>query len=475
LSLARGYIDPPISDVERGYLFWLDAAVNVDPKDGGPGLVVGFGYPEEVARNHAWFLIDWNGIGYFQGGSWSAYSSPINSLVNTPEGILENTDVDISPEFPVAEQHQGLKYLRVNPEMTSPILHGTDAPVVGIYASDSGFETVVRSLAAVNLNSKYIIPVKLDKKLNNYRLTDLEKFDAVILYDYDYTNRNAFAKITEYAKKGGRVFIDSGVETKEADNRHLELPEIFPFQSLSRLGLGTEWDLQIAEDKLMDGVDITAFAPPLFDKTEWKFAYPVDTTPRENNQVIVTNHQKPVVTIGTIGEGKVLWSGMNIFYHVSRYNNFEEGKFFKNLLTLLLPLDAKKPIEGTADSTDPRHVTFASSGGKGVLFRGQLYPGWSARIKTATATESIPIYKVGPTYPGFMYVRIPNETKDYTLEFTYRGAIQAWLMMIVSFVVMMFLVDEIFLRGLILGKLVRKILSISKARTGKWWEKEDEE
>ncbi|MEK7166114.1 MAG: hypothetical protein AAB874_04895, partial [Patescibacteria group bacterium] len=30
VPLARGYLDPPITDVQRGYLFWLDAAVNVD-------------------------------------------------------------------------------------------------------------------------------------------------------------------------------------------------------------------------------------------------------------------------------------------------------------------------------------------------------------------------------------------------------------------------------------------------------------
>lgn len=474
IPLARGYIDPPIKNEERGYLFWLDAAVNVDPTKGGPGLVEGFGYPEQVARNHALFLIDWNAIRYFQGGGTSSYSSPINNLIDDPNLISDKVDVDIATKFPVPAP-QRLKYLQLKPEYTSPIVSATNATTIGIFASDGGYETIVRSLAATNLNSRILIPIKLGKMLDKISSRDLEAFDTLILYDYDYKNKNVFKKLAEFVKQGGSLILDSGVETKESDNRKIELPEIFPFVQLERKGLGTEWDLLINQDELIKSIDIQKFSPPLFDDSEWKFAYPDSDSTRNNEEILITNQAKPVLTLGNLGKGKILWSGMNLFYHVSRFNNLDEGIFLKNIIGKVIDLEEKQFPVSQVERSNARTVIISGNSTKGILLKEQFYPGWRANIKTSSGTKSAKIFSAGASFPGYMYVRLPKNTTTYTVTFRFSGSLTTWILMSFSLVVFLILMDNILLNGLIFGRFVRKTAQILKKKTEKWWEKDDEQ
>ena len=474
---ARGYLDPPTPDSARGYLFWLDAAVTVDPTRGGSSLVTAFGYPEEVARNHARYLIDWNAIRYFQAGSRSTYSSPLNGLVDNPETIIKTTDVDINPQYPIPILHQELKYSEVNPALTSPIIMFTDVPVVGIVGSDSGFETIVRSFAATNMNSRVLIPVNLGKYLDRVSDADLAALDLLVLYDYDYSSPAGFKRINEYLKKGGRVLIDSGVETKQSDNRQQWTPDFFPFDQLVRKGLGKTWDFQISDENLLKQVDLNSFSPPQFDETEWKQAYPASEKPRNNVDVLLTNQGKPVITVQQIGSGKVVWTGLNFFYHVSRFNNLQEGIFLKNVLSRLIEIKEQPVVDTTTESNTPGVVKVSSIAHKGILFKEQLYPGWQANITAATTHMGAKLYKAGPTYPGFMYLPIPQKlvNQPVTVTFSYVGSLRMWGLLTFTTLLCLFLLDAAVLNGLLLGRFTFKLYQFFKTKTGKWWEKDEEE
>ncbi len=481
ISIARGYLDPPITDVERGYLFWLDAAVTVDPSRGGSSLVTAFKYPENVAKNHALFLLDWNGIRYLQGGGGSSYSSPINGLVDTTDQINRIETVDINNEYPVPIIHQDLRYIELKKELISPIVVGSNAQVVGVVGSESGYEAVVRSLASTNLNSQNVIPLNLGKYLDKISESNLDFLDTLILYDYDYQNKIGFKRVSEFVKKGGRVFIESGVETKESDNRKEPTPEIFPFETLVREGIGRQWDFNLKNLNLSEGVELTHFSPPLFDDAQWKIAYPKIEKARSGVEIWMTYQGKPVLTESKMGQGKIVWSGLNMFYHVTRFNNLDEGIFMKNILNTLIEIPAKAAVDTTLERLRPGQLKVGSRGAKGILFKEELYPGWLAEIKSNGKTQSASwqtkIYKAGPTAPGFMYVPIPTQLKNSYVEvvFTYWGSAIMWSLLTLAFLICVYLIDASLLNGLVLGRFSHKAYLFLKAKGSRWWEKEDED
>ncbi len=477
MPLARGYFDPPLSVQNRGYFFWVDAALSQDTKTGEDQLAGSFKYPVELSLNNTQFLIDWYGIKYFEAGhAGPTVYAPLPKRLTTPDFIANQEEMDFNKER-YNKGKQTLNYYELKDEFVSPIMSATNAPTLGIISSDEGYETVVRDIADLNISSRQLIPLKLGKNIDNLNSSDFNSLDALILYDYDYSNQEkAFKLVNDFVKKGKKVFIDSGVEVKEAASSNL--PNVFPHTKSYREQLGTSWQFELLDQEFGKDIDFSKFDPPLFDKAPWNLSFPQqDSDIRANSKIILKNQGKAIMMSRQVESGEVIWSGMNLPYHVARYHNIQESALFKRILDRILsrnPNLATPNYQVKFNSATNRKIETENS--KGVLFKEQAYDGWSAKLSLDGGSKNLKIYRAGPAYPGFIYVRFPEQFQNQkvSVEFKYLGGKVTWMLSLISLIITIFIIDEIILRGKTLGKVTRIIRSKASSHIKKWWAKEDE-
>jgi hypothetical protein len=471
MPLVRGYIDPPLGTNKMGQIFLTDQAV------GAAGLVNNFDYPEDVARNMALYYIDWNAMRYFEGGhvSISDNKAPSSYLKDVIEEHSLTKTVGLyrlyetkSGKPEIMDIPQYLEFYRFKDEIVSPVLSISTAPSVLFIGDWPGYESLLKVLSMNNIHSRKLITAFSEKRVDRFSEKELAKFDALILSNYSYRNRDkTFSVLSKYVSSGGALFIDTGGEVRDSESDLL--PEIFPFANSQRQGLGREWELSVIEDPVFSDIDFESFSPPIFDGAEWKFSYPVSGVD-SRAEVLLSQREEPLMMRWNLGEGEVIWSGMNFAYHVNVYNNFEESKFFVKILESLVPLQVHKIVDGKAIFRNSQSVEFESDiSGRGVLFKEQFYPGWKIRINGRKAK----VYAAGPAYPGFMYVPLEND-EPIRINFSYWGRLTWHLADLMSLIVVLILIDLSLLGGRLIGKRTARVSSRLVKGVGSWWEKEEE-
>ncbi len=479
VPLARGYIDPPIGTTRRSGFFLLDTSISNDT------LVRDFKFPEEIAKNYALFFTDWYGIYYFEGGHVSpASNAPPSSYLLTGDffdkketvtvngAILRNETASGRPEARM-DLTQSLIYYRVNEKYTSPILYGSNAPAVVVFSDDESFEQVWRTLAMENINSRFLVPISGGKYIDDFSVSDFENFDAVILHNYSYHNKKkAFDMLSQYVQKGGKLFIDTGGETIDSDSE--TLGEVFPFDKSERKELRKDWDLEQRSDELIDGIDFGLFGKPIFNDNPWKFSYPTeDSSLRDGAKVVLKNHGKPVFITMEYGNGKVIWSGMNLLYHINQNPIVEEGKFFKNIITQLVALGDGQIVAVDAVWKSPERIhAKIDNRPKGILFKEEFYKGWSAKDAQSGDQK---IYKAGPTFPGFIYLPLKkNNATNTDVLFSYNGDPLYWVVTFINIIAVILVLELIIFNGKIVGVRAHRIYHKTRKRVGSWWQREEE-
>ena len=469
MPLARGYLDPPIDDSKRGFIFLLDSALS--EANNKPQLTSVFKYPEETAVSNALFLVDWNAIKYYEGGHVGGTSSPAVPNYLTKLLVKRDEVVDLTSLKYIPGKTRTMHFYEFKDELTSPILSATNTSTLGIFASENGLETVIRSIAERdNINSRRLIPLNLGQIVDNYKLEDLKKFDALYLYDYDYKNYDKIFKLLDnYVRSGKKVFIETGVDVKQSAG---SLGDFFPVKRVERRGLGREWSLETPDKQLTSGVDINKFSPLEFDNDDWKVSYAEDSDLQQNANIVLKDKGKIVLASHKVGSGEVVWSGINLAYHLERYHNLEEAKLFDNILASIVDISAKNMPDYKVDFVNANKRIISTQGAKGILFKEQAYNGWHASFLSG-GTGSLKIYKAGPAYPGYMYIPLSGAGKS-EIELSFGGSVSHKILLSISFIVSVLIFEEVAFRGFILGRIRKWMWLHTRRRMGKWWEREDE-
>lgn len=481
MPLTRGYVDPPI---KRGYIFWLDSALG--PTSAGPksSLIEDWHTPEEVADNNVRFLLDWSATRYLEGNHLSLTNSHFTSNITTDKFIEDEEETKVpgavvnrflENESWDENVMQGLNFFRIKKDLVTPILMETDASPVLFFGDEEGYDILTRILGEFNLGPRKIILAKGSQFIDQMSFSDLQNFQALILYRYDYKNHDkAWKMIEKYVEKGGKIYIDTGSDVKESSTTTLpadfpaQLPAIFPISKTTRGSLGIEWEPEVAEDKITEGVNFNEFSPLNFDRGPWNISHPLgEDDLRKNAKVILRQKQKIVLAEKNLGRGKVIWSGYNLPYHTLRDYNREEGLFFQNLLGSLVNFKESK-WQGQSKWISPRERTIDISGGKGVLFKELAFDGWKASLNG----KNLKIYKVGASDPGYMYVRLP-ENASGTVKFVFEGALASKIYEGVSIAVIFFILDYL-LGGKVLSAIIRNVAGRFHLKAERWLSKEEE-
>lgn len=472
VPLVRGYTDQPLATTRLGNIFMLDQAI------GNEGLVNNFKYDKEIAKNIALYYIDWYAIRYFEGGhlSLSPNAFPSNYLDEAIDKKEETKTTGVVRLYETAsgkpeiykDVDQYLNFYRFKDELVSPVLSSTVTPLVLIVSDDTTYEHFTKILSYENINSQKVIPLRKSEYLDDFSPDELKQFSAIFAYNYKYKNRDrAYKNLEGYVKNGGKLFIDTGFDFQDSDSRGL--PELFPFQGSQRGQLSDKWNLEFGSDEITDGLTQKDFGPPVYDKYPWKFTFPAGEL-KEGVKVLLKNQQKPILTSYQIGSGTVVWSGMNLPYHIVSSEGKKERQLLIATLNKFIPLTVNRPLLGEANFISPKKIEFNTTEGKGVLLRQERYKNWKVTVNG----ENVDTYMAGPAYPGFIYVPLTNQQGPYKITFTFKGDFRyywIWFIVLLTYIVV---IDYVLLKSVLFGKIGRFIkLNLSK-KISHWWEREEE-
>ncbi|MCL4382170.1 MAG: hypothetical protein M1575_03085 [Patescibacteria group bacterium] len=463
LPLIKGYYGIMTSKV-NDWIYWVDQTILGE-------YVWHFNISEVIAKQHALFLIDWYAIRYLD-----IYGLPLADYLKNDPGVVEFEAVLNK------ENSEPLYPMKFFDNLTSPIIKATNVPSVLLVGSTVAYDTFLKLLATENLNSRYLVPIHGPEYIEDLAKMNLDDFDAIILYSYQYKNekdfnvrpRASWKKIEDWVKKGGKLFIETGGEVIESDSSLLsfkkldQLPAVFPIEKTKRENLGGNWALSFGDSPMIKGIDFSQFSKLAYEEAPWKLSYASGDL-RSWAKPVLSQGDKIILAQGKLGNGQVIWSGLNLPYHFIYYLNTEEAKFFKNLLSEMVPLQKEEDLNGVnVQRSDNEHVQVSGKGFRGVLFKENYWEGWGSKLLLPKKAD-LSVYRAGPY---FMYVRVPEGTTgDLKVNITYNGNKIGWVLFILSFLTILWTIIYFFLEEKIIKRRQMKNLKSDKIA---WLGKEDE-
>ena len=288
----------------------------------------------------------------------------------------------------------------------SKILTATDATPILFIGSDIYYDTFLRALSLTGLRSNLYIPVKGSSKyVDSYTLEELRQFPAIILYGYDYKDLDKMAQLlSQYVDEGGSLFMEAN---GSPDYKAEDLPNPFPVRETYTYVVMDEWNFNVSNHPIPHGVNFTAFSPPLYRAGGWGVSTSYEIA--DWAEPILMSGGRPLIVAGEYGRGRVVWSGMNLFYHTKSYRNEEEAKFISRILTWLKGVGGRDTPKHEVEFVNPqRRIVQLEERAGGILFKENYFRQWHAVLERDGERERLRVYLAGP---GLMYIPLPRDVE----------------------------------------------------------------
>lgn len=368
---VRGYFNHlPKSD----WPFFLENATRSKHDDLDPQLVI----------NQAKFLVDAFAILYIENSQL-----PYLEALTTEPNFVQ-----------MSEKLRDTEWFKLNSDFTTPIIYPTNATSILFVGADKAYESFIRSLAAANLNSQALTPVKGPQSIKSISNDNLKNFDIVFLYQYKGDN---LKNLEKFIKDGGSVFVDT-TQTKSS----LKNSQITPFETTIAQNADKNASFTKGNSPLVANLDVSKFSPLSFEGGSWKISKPEKLKDWANPVLLHDN--VPILTEGTVGNGKIVWSGFNFPFHLIDNNNYEESKLFKNIITSLAISTKNQKPQSKVERNVPWEISILQTGAKGIYFKENFDPGW----KATQNGKSLEVFEAGT---GFMYIPT-QKTGEVKLSFS---------------------------------------------------------
>lgn len=390
------------------------------------------------AMNQAVFFFDWYGIRHFEIGA----GDPDLAGYLRKEPFITSTETSLN-----------LIYYSMDKKFVGPIYAPTNAKTMAVVAPEAHYDNFIRTLSYSEYNSKQLIPIYLGSKLGSLKKENLKYFDAVFIYDYKKPifSINPWGELTEYVKGGGNLIIETGQKVSESEA--ISLPEVFPMTDSKIVVVNKPWNVGINETVLTEEIEVTDFTPLTTKYKPFAISEAKPEKLKEWAEPVLTKHGSVVMAMGEYGEGKVVWSGLNMPFHAIDNRNVSETIIFANILDWFFP-DIDTPIEDfNVDIPGYEKIVVKGNQGKGVLIKEHYNPGWSAKVNG----KKVKIFKAGLF---LMYVPLESEG-NFTLELKYNGAPIHWILFTISSITFMGILIYLFLNKNQLLK-IEKLISLTR-------------
>jgi len=404
------------------------------------------------------FLLDW----------WAVKWILVNSETSDPTKFLSR------PEF-----YRSVANVSVPPigslyefeyNMALPILHATNSPTA-LVISRGQYRLVLNSLAYSGLSDSGVIPVRGGEYVDDYSIEDLRWFDVILLYGYSYHDRaKAWDLLRQYVELGGGLIIDTGF-SPDSNSPLVPLPS--PVEKTMWTNFGTRWEFAWVKSPVTEDIDFKAFAPAVSEGAPWGVSSSDNASVRDWARPVLWIAGQPLLAVGQLGRGRVLWSGINLPWHIGVYKNPEEAKLLARAVAWASghPQPVPKNTNYQALRENPERATvILQAEARGVLFKEFYYPDWKASIETTSGgRQAAPILRAGP---DFMYVGVPGGTKyPAKVIFEFDKGVD-YLGLSLSAVTLMFLAAYAAVGPTAVAPFSRPFTALRR-RIEKWWPKEE--
>lgn len=377
-------------------------------------------------------------------------------LAQYPSRYLDNPDYQfIQSGF--IDWNMLLRFEKLDP---SSILSVTNATPVLVIGKEDGYNVIFRDLSLLNINSQKMILLLGKKYIDDYKLNELTEFKLIVLYNYQYRQKEkAYQLLEKYVKQGGHLIW----ETAGSLDVEGSLPEPAPMSQLKKEEVKKAWNFGGFFPELTNGIDLTSFSALTYNQDVWRISWAAGTDLRPQAKGILGKDGQWIAIGRDYGLGKIVWTGFNFPYHLSMEKNNQEAQFLRKMLTWLGVGEEQEKVNFKAEFVNPeKRMIEISEPAQGVLFKENFYPKWQARLEKGGKQT---IYYAGP---GMMYVLLPVEknTEPKKLIFEYKPTGVEILGILIS---VMALLSLIFY--LIFGRLPLSF-PFSRKMAG-WWEKDE--
>lgn len=266
-----------------------------------------------------------------------------------------------------------------------------------VFSDSEGYDVILRSIAISN----YVKPAPIivwaeDKCIDDVSLNVLEKFSSIILYRYCYRDKEkAFNLLADYVSRGGRLFIETMSSVDESSG----MPQPIPISKTYREAVQESWNFSISEDLLTANITGEIFSPPIYDNGPWGVSSSTMNDLRSEAKPLLTSRDKILVAYIRYGNGIVVWSGMNLPYHVLSYQNIAEADFMKKLIMydIIVRTEPAEMIRNSATSI----IFKAQPSAKGIIFRERYISNLIFSWRATDLYKELDVFMMGP---GFNYI-----------------------------------------------------------------------
>lgn len=338
--------------------------------------------------NERLFLLDW------YAGKW----------VLVPTGPEEQAYQSDPTHYTLQSTNAYVSAFRVR--SASAVAALSNAPTALFVGDMTHYDLFLQALAESDIDSQRLIPLYGGPSVSGLSTSQLASAGSVVLYGASDPNAAAAnAELRSYVAHGGRLVIEQGDEGTSSP-----LPDsvssLLPTRRTADKVIGSGWRFSAASNGLVDQAQWRKFSPPNYASTgTWQVVVGEGLQP--DASVILRAHGAVVVAERRVGSGVVIWTGLNLPYHVAVYKNATESAF----LGRLVGAAARGIPSVTASYVVAAEQVKATGVANGLIVKESRTADWRATIDGRPA----PIEMAGP---GMMYVPLA-QAHDVTVVLSY--------------------------------------------------------
>lgn len=409
---------------------------------------------EETKMALDWFAVKW----FSESVPNLGPVRPIEQVLKEfPSRYMNNPIDKFTGQFAFIDWALLLRFENLDP---APIMSATNSTPILLIGQETGYNMFFRNLALINVNSQRLIPLLGKKYIDDYKLTDLKYFKALVLYGYNYHNKEiAFKLLQDYVKGGGNLIWELAGSSDEEG----PLLEPAPFVQVKKESVQKNWDYIATGEPFVSEVNFSAFSPLVYEGGPWKLSSASSSDLQPGARGLIGKDGQWIAALGEYGQGKVILTGFNFLYHMNANKNLEEVKFLAKMVDFMGLAKEVEKADYQAQFINPeKRVVEVTNPAKGVMFKENFYHKWHAYLE---GKDEQHIFYAGP---GMMYVLLPSGTNfPAKLTFEYKQTLIETVGILISLLSLGGL-----LFYLIKGKLPVK-LNLFQFMTG-WWDKDEE-
>ncbi len=336
------------------------------------------------------FLLDWFAV------KWIL----IDEKTSSPNIFLNKSQFKLTAKATAAPIYE-FEYTAA-----SQIITAQNAPTILVIGE---YDNVLRSIAHSGLDSRRIIPIRGGEYIDDYTAEELSAYDAVFLYNYRYRNHDkAWNALQEYVSDGGGLIIETGAQYIGELDSSTPLPQIFPVERTGWIADAGNWYLTGSGEPFT--VNFKSFSPAIYEAKPWGVSVSSNASLRGWAESTLWSGGRPIAAAGRYGAGRVIWSGMNLPWHLRIYENKEEARLLGKMIDWIISRADKRSMKPdfSAERTSPEQLIIRINNAcEGVLFKEFYFDGWHAYLeRNGVRAEELKILRAGP---DLMYVPTPTE------------------------------------------------------------------